>query len=130
MTRKDTVQNFRAEISDFKIALDLEKIKVPLMRSKKIPLKYGIIYIKRCVLKKLSQEKKHFEKSSSLPEKWSKNWPKTAILPYMAFFTSFWAISQARMKIFGNAFVPWLSFFHTHLLMYIMPYFGEIFFTS
>ena len=35
MTPKDIVQNFRAEISDFKIALDLKKFKSPLWGKKK-----------------------------------------------------------------------------------------------
>ena len=39
-----------------------------------------------------------------------KNWPKTVILPCMAFLTSFLAISQARLKIFENAFFPGLVF--------------------
>ena len=43
----------------------------------------------------------------------------------MVFFASFLAIDQAMVKIFQNAFFCWLSFFNTHLLIYILPPFEK-----
>ena len=89
--------------------------------------KYGNIYIKRCRLKKLNQEKKHFEKSLTQPDLQPKKTAKNSDLTRMAIFTQVFYESDYN-KDFFKRFFSWLGFFNMHLLMYILPYLETNFF--
>ena len=78
--------------------------------------KYGNIYIKRCVLKNSSEEKKPYLKILSVAWDMAKKLPKkTRFWPnhcFLAFFASFLVISRAPLNIF------WWDFFLAYIFQY------------
>ena len=122
-----TLQNYCAKFQGWK-PLFLGSSNSPKNSSPPFEVKkffgseWGNIYIKRCEMKKLSQEKKPFHKIFNTAWFMAKKLAKISILPDMVFFVSFLAINQAVLKILWNGFFSWLSFFISHLLMYILPH--------